>query len=72
MLLTFPADILVAIFVVVALGVIAFLVFLGIFNAKQSQDVRNEPEDIKKKADNPDLPAKGQEDKKIDEIDEEI
>ncbi|HET8991777.1 MAG TPA: hypothetical protein VFN31_01950 [Candidatus Saccharimonadales bacterium] len=69
MLLTFPTDILIAIFTIILIGVVCFVVFLSIFNAKQSQDVRNEPDRIRKKADAPEMPSEGQADKPIEEMD---
>ncbi len=69
MLLAFPTDILIAIIVIIVFIALGFVFFLGMFNAKQSEDVRNEPEEVKEKSDAPEIPSEGQKEKPIDEMD---
>lgn len=69
MLLSVPTAILIVIFSIIIIAVIMFFISVGIINSKQTNDVKNEPEEIKKKADAPELPSEGQEDMKIDGVD---
>ena len=68
MLLPVPTEILLAIFILAIIVLVALLILFGIYRVKQETEVRNEPEDIKRKADAPELPSEGQEDKPIDQI----
>jgi flagellar basal body-associated protein FliL len=65
MLLTIPTAILVTIIlVIVFLGLLAMFAYV-IYTKKQKEDIKNQPEEIKKKSDAPEMPSEGQEDKPI-------
>jgi flagellar basal body-associated protein FliL len=68
MLLTVPAEILIAIFIVVVVVGIVLVFFFGLFQAKQRDEIRSQPEEIRKKSDAPELPSEGQEDVPIDKV----